>query len=87
MWLKVMQQAIIDAFAQPGEGVTVRGAIEAQKWLAGGGSDLALACESVNIDPGMVKSWADDMAAQGWPKTRYINWKRIAAAMLRGGKS
>ncbi len=87
LWLKVLQLAVIDAFAQPGEGVTVSGAIEAQQWLADGGNDLALACEAVNIDPGMIQSWAADMAAQGWPRTRLIIWRRIARAMLRGGKS
>ncbi len=88
LWLRVLQLAVIDAFAEPGrDGATVRETVEAQQWLSDGGSDLALACEAVNIDPGMVETWAADMAAQGWPRTRYIIWKHIARAMLRGGKT
>ncbi len=83
LWLKVLQLAVIDAFAQPGEGVTVRGAIEAQEWLAGGGPRLAFVCEAVNIDAGMVESWAGDMAAKGWPGARMVIWKRTCATMLR----
>ncbi len=88
LFLQVLQLAVIDAFAAPGKnGVTVREAVEAQRWLTCGGDDLALVCSAVNIDPGMVETWAADMAAQGWPRTRYIIWKRIARAMLRGGKT
>ncbi len=75
----------MDAFAQPGrDGATVREAVEAQRWLTCGGSDLALACEGASIDPGMVETWAADMAAQAWPRHRYIIWKRIAR---EGGKT
>jgi hypothetical protein len=87
LWLQVLQLAVIDAFAAPGKnGVTVREAVEAQRWLTRGGDDLALVCEAVNLDPGMVETWAADMAAQAWPRHRYVVWKRIASAMKRGDK-
>ncbi len=87
LWRVVFQRAILDAFASPGKGgATVRDTVDAQDWLAGGGRDLALACEGADLDVGMVETWAADMAAQGWPRTRFIIWKRIARAMLRGGK-
>ncbi len=80
--------AIIDAFAEPGkDGATVRQAVEAQQWLTDGRDDLALACEAINLDAGMVETWAAEMAAKGWPRARYVIWKRIARAMVRGDKT
>ncbi len=88
LWMQVLQRAIIDAFAEPGrDGSTVREAVEAQQWLAGGGPGLALACEAINLNTEMVQTWAADMATQGWPRARYVIWKRIAVAMLRGDKT
>ncbi|MCZ6483616.1 MAG: hypothetical protein O6757_10300, partial [Alphaproteobacteria bacterium] len=61
--MAVLQRAIIDAFTDPGKGgATMRDAAEAQRWLTRGGDDLALACEAINIDPGMVETWGADMA-------------------------
>ncbi len=88
LWLAVLQRAIYDAFTDPGKGgATMRDAVEAQRWLTRGGDDLALACEAVNIDAGMVETWAADMAAESWPRHRYIIWKRIAREMIRGDKT
>ena len=88
LWMEVLQRAILDAFAEPGrDGATVRDAVEAQRWLTRGGNDLALACEAVNIDPGMVETWAADMESQGWPRYRYLIWKLTAREMVRGDKT
>ncbi len=82
LWRVVIQRAIIDAFAMPGKGgATVRDTVEAKKWLAEGGSDLAFACEGAGIDAGMVESWAREMAAEGWPRHRFAVWKRIARGL------
>ena len=86
--MQVLQRAVIDAFAEPGrDGTTVRDAVDAQNWLTRGGNDLALACEAINLDPGMVETWAAEMAAKGWPRARYVIWTRIARAMVRGDKT
>ena len=88
LWMEVLQRAIIDAFASPGKDVaTVREAVEAQNWLTRGGGDLALACDAINLDPGMVETWAADMASQGWPRHRYLIWKLTAREMVRGDKT
>jgi len=82
LWRVVIQRAILDAFAMPGKGgATVRETVEAQRWLAEGGSDLAEACEGAGIDSGMVESWAQEMAAEGWQRHRFNVWKRIARGM------
>ncbi len=87
LWMAVLQRAIIDAFTDPGKGgATMRDAVEAQNWLTRGGDDLALACEAINLDAGVVETWAAVMAAQNWPRHRFIVWKRIAAEMIRGEK-
>ncbi len=80
----VLYRAIVDAFAAPGkDGTTVREALEAQQWLAVGGHWLAFACEGGDIDVGMIKSWAGDMAAKGWPRHQYEMWKMIARELKR----
>ena len=87
LWMAVLQRAIFDAFASPGKGgATVRDAVEAQNWLTRGGDNLAVACEAINIDPGMVQTWAADMAAESWPRYRFTIWTRIAREMKRGDK-
>ncbi len=87
LWMQVLQRAIIDAFAEPGrDGATVREAVEAQQWLTSA-ADMAFACEAINLDAGMVETWAAEMAAKGWPRARYVIWTRIARAMVRGDKT
>ena len=87
LWMAVLQRAILDAFTDPGKGgATMRDAVEAQNWLTRGGDNLAVACEAINIDPGMVQTWAADMAAQAWPRHRFTIWTRIAREMKRGDK-
>ncbi len=82
LWRVVLQRAIVDAFAMPGKGgATVREAVEAQQWLAEGGSDLAFACEGAGIDAEMIEFWARDMAAEGWPRHRYKDWQQIARGL------
>ncbi len=88
LWMAVLQRAIIDAFMDPGKGgATVRDAIAAQNWLAKGGDNLALACEAINIDVGMVASWGADMESQNWPRQRYVIWVLMARNMVRGDKT
>ena len=82
LWRVVLQRAIIDAFASPGRGgATVRETVEAQSWLAEGGSDLAEACEGAGIDAGMMCKWGQAMREQGWPRHRYEVWRQLARGM------
>jgi hypothetical protein len=82
LWRVVLQRAILDAFAQPGKGgATVRDTVEAQRWLADGGSDLAFACEGAGLDSGMIESWARDMVRDGWPRHRYEVYRQIARGL------
>jgi hypothetical protein len=82
LWRVVLRQAILDAFAGPGRGgATVREADEARNWLTDGGADLVLACEGAGIDAGMVKSWAREMAAAGWPRHNFNLYRQIARGL------
>ena len=82
LWRCVLQRAIIDAFTPPGKnGATDRETAEAQRWLAGGGRDLRLACECAGIDAGMVSAWAQEMGREGWPRHRYEVYRQIVRGM------
>ena len=84
LWRVVIQRAIIDAFAKPGKGgATARETVEAREWLAEGEGegDLHLVAEFASIDGGMIQSWALEMQAQGWPRSRYEVYRQIARGL------